>query len=168
MGEGKALCKARALPGPGFEVQIALEMMRNCDAVQDDTRYSEIMEGPWRQMMHIRDGSMQTLVTAGNDGTSESCCIKGRDNEPIRDVIGIRKTAPLRPQQKMKSGVQATWSMSGASRSKLQIRAGGDFNEKEKILPVCEPTMHMLKSPIHGLMQMLRTRQSIVKLDSQS
>jgi hypothetical protein len=56
--------------------------------------------------------------------------------EAVRDAIGTRKTAPLRPQQKTKSGLHARWSMSGESRSKLQMRERGCFKEIEKILPV--------------------------------
>ena len=70
--------------------------------------------------MRMRVGSMHKLVTAGNVGAGGWCCMSGRDGALVKTDDGIRDTAPLRPQQKIKRGLQAMQSMSGVSRDKLQ------------------------------------------------
>ena len=84
------------------------------------------------------------------------------DWELVRAAAGSRRTEPFRPQQKMKSGLQAMESMSGESRGRLLIGRWGVFKENENTLPVWEPTIQILQSSIHGSMQTHRTRQSIV------
>ena len=87
-------------------------------------------------MIRMRVGSMHKLVTAGNVGAWGCCCRGGRDGAPVRADKGIRDTAPLRPQQKIKLGPQAMQSISGESRGKLQKSARGGSIEIEKTFPV--------------------------------
>ena len=148
----------------GAEVQISLAIMRSCDESLFESGRCEIMEGPWRQIMRIRVESMHKLVTGGNAkfGARGSWRMTETDWELVRVAAGSRTTEPFRPQQKMKSGLQAMESMSGESRGRLQMGRWGVFKENENTLPVWEPTIQRLQSWIHGSMHTHRTRQSIV------
>lgn len=141
---------------------MSLDIMRSCDGSQLESGRSEIMEGPWRQIMRRRVESMHKLVTGGKAGARGSWYMTETDWELVRAAAGSRRIEPFRPQQKMKSGLQAMESMSGESRGRLLIGRWGVFKENENTLPVWEPTIQILQSSIHGSMQTHRTRQSIV------
>jgi hypothetical protein len=95
-----------------------------------------MMEEPWRQIMHIRVGSMHMQFTGGNAETSGSCNMAGREKGPVvRSDNGTRKIAPLRLQHITKSGEQATQSMSGEWTGKLQMRDSGCDKHSAKIVP---------------------------------